>query len=157
MDAFGNDGEMRLKLDARDYWPRYSWDCANTEGYEYADGRWWCEMINHRHYNVNEGWITLRKGSVLRVGAIDNDEFLNYNDEFSADLLSAQWYVDTCETYEVVVADPIESGISTSTCLSVDAGADVSGVDIGVGAEHCVDWSPPPEAVIWYIEVKPAN
>ena len=91
---------------------------------------------------------------------------MNYNDSVSVSMSPEQWYRNTCDTYEVILAFDFELEEKDSTCISIggslgasktkEGGLRLSG-EAKFNAEYksCSDWTDPAQSYIWYAKVAP--
>eukprot|EP00536_Pseudo-nitzschia_multiseries_P000463 jgi/Psemu1/300077/fgenesh1_kg.6_\ len=131
----GAYGEHRLRLDGHWLWNGYR---------DFREGQ--CHNIQESPRIVN-GW-----GS-LTVGTEEHDS-TSENDSWFATMSSNEWYMNTCETYEVELAEIHSVAVHHSSCIEVSAS--YKGV-LNAGVKHCSEWTQPAEAFIWYLKVEPAG
>eukprot|EP00984_Skeletonema_dohrnii_P002437 scaffold841_cov72-Skeletonema_dohrnii-CCMP3373.AAC.1 len=133
----GADGEHRLKLD--DHW---LW-----EGFrDFREGQ--CHPINHSAKTV-AAWKS------LAVGTEERDGWPGENDSWFATMPASDWYSETCETYEVILAKQYEAQKKESVCWEMSAAGSAKGVDLGLKATRCSEWTKPSESFLWYLKVEP--
>eukprot|EP00985_Skeletonema_marinoi_P002109 scaffold855_cov98-Skeletonema_marinoi.AAC.1 len=134
----GANGEHRLKLDGQWLWGGFK---------NFREGQ--CHSINHSAKTV-AAWKS------LAVGTEEHDSS-SENDSWFATMAASDWYSETCETYEVILAKQHEAQKKESMCWEMSAAGGVKGVDLGLTATRCSEWKKPSESFLWYLRVEPKD
>uniref|UniRef100_A0A7S3LE24 Uncharacterized protein n=1 Tax=Amphora coffeiformis TaxID=265554 RepID=A0A7S3LE24_9STRA len=143
------DAEIKLTMMGRPYFPGWrntNYYCGYRTDY--------CEFAEGKYYPINGQWKAVAKHRVLTVGATEVDVFSD--DNYGTGLRPSEWYSDTCETYEIIIADPFDPAKSREACYEASAGGDVKGVELGGSIKSCTSWTDPAESMIWHVEIAPA-
>ncbi len=133
----GAEGEHRLKMDGHWLYNGYK---------DFREGQ--CHSINYPAQTV-DAWKS------LTVGTEEHDTF-SENDSWFATMAASAWYSETCETYEIILSKKHTQESQESMCWEVSAGGNVKGVDLGLTATRCSEWTKPSESFLWYLKVEPA-
>lgn len=134
----GANGEHRLKLDGQWLWGGFK---------NFREGQ--CHSINHSAKTV-AAWKS------LAVGTEEHDDW-SENDSWFATMTASDWYSETCETYEVILAKQHEAQKKESMCWEMSAAGGAKGVDLGLTATRCSEWTKPSESFLWYLKVEPKD
>lgn len=132
----GAEGEHRLKLDGHWLWGGFR---------DFREGQ--CHSIRHSPKTV-AAWKS------LNVGTEEHDDW-SENDSYFATMAASSWYSETCETYEVILAKQHTSEKRESFCWEMSAAGGAKGVDLGLTATRCTEWTKPSESFLWYLKVEP--
>jgi hypothetical protein len=132
----GAEGEHRLKLDGHWLWGGFK---------DFREGQ--CHSINYPAKTV-DAWKS------LAVGTEEHDDWTE-NDSYFATMTASSWYSETCETYEVILAKEHTSERKESMCWEMSVGGSAKGVDLGLTATRCTEWTKPSESFLWYLKVEP--
>ncbi len=132
----GAEGEHRLKLDGQWLWGGFR---------DFREGQ--CHSINHSAKTV-DAWKS------LAVGTEEHDDW-SENDSYFATMTASSWYSETCETYEIILAKEHTSAKKESMCWEMSASGGAKGVDLGLTATRCTEWTTPSESFLWYLKVEP--
>ena len=96
-------------------------------------------------------WIPISAYTRITVGTEEHD-YWSVNDSTSASLTANDWYIDTCEIYQVQVARDFNQQNEKSLCFDVSPLLkEVASGNI----QSCEEWTAPVDSFIWYLEVKP--
>eukprot|EP00986_Skeletonema_menzelii_P012030 scaffold6413_cov126-Skeletonema_menzelii.AAC.2 len=134
----GAEGEHRLKLDGQWLWNGFR---------DFREGQ--CHSINHSAKTV-AAWKS------LAVGTEEHDDW-SENDSYFATMTASSWYSETCETYELILAKEHTSAKKESMCWEMSAAGGAKGVDLGLTATRCTEWTTPSESFLWYLKVEPKD
>jgi hypothetical protein len=132
----GAEGEHRLKLDGQWLWGGFR---------DFREGQ--CHSINHSAKTV-AAWKS------LAVGTEEHDDW-SENDSWFATMTASDWYSETCETYEVILSKQHAAQKKESMCWEMSAAGGAKGVDLGLTATRCSEWTKPSESFLWYLKVEP--
>lgn len=144
------EGEYQLTLGGNRYFPDGPSDCDQSPaGY--------CEWDEREaHYIGNRAsWEQVSSGGSITVGTREHDsvsEILSELRDVSVSIDMNDWYINTCETYDVVVAVGFDA-VEKSHCLSLSPALEN---EMDGDFDDCGYWTAPEDSFIWYIEVKPA-
>ena len=109
------------------------------------------------HGIIDAVWETVRAYKSITVGTEEhNADYSKFQNQFgstAATVVASDCYIETCETYDVLVAREFEEEKESSVCLDVSA---FLLRDVSRSYVHCKDWPKQRDLFIWYIEVKPA-
>eukprot|EP00985_Skeletonema_marinoi_P033722 scaffold42000_cov139-Skeletonema_marinoi.AAC.2 len=134
----GAEGEHRLKLDGQWLWGGFR---------DFREGQ--CHSINHSAKTV-AAWKS------LAVGTEEHDDW-SENDSWFATMTASDWYSETCETYEVILSKQHAAEKKESMCWEMSAAGGAKGVDLGLTATRCSEWTKPSESFLWYLKVEPKD
>lgn len=140
-------GEHQLRFDGSKYFPNRNSDC-NQSPQGYCK---WDEEEAH-YLGENAPWKSISALDSITVGTIEHDK-IGQDDITSAKLEANDWYIDTCETYEVAVAAEFYQERVKSRCFGLSAA--LKGKD-RANLQDCTNWTEPNDSFVWYLEVKPA-
>lgn len=94
----------------------------------------------------------MHSAKYLTLGTEEHDAW-SENDNYVAELDSAEWYNPTCETYEVRIAKPFKSEVQKSVCLEASASVRASMGEVGGGITSCSEWTQPEESYVLPLSV----
>jgi len=134
----GAEGEHRLKLDGQWLWGGFR---------DFREGQ--CHSIYHSAKTV-AAWKS------LAVGTEEHDDW-SENDSWFATMTASDWYSETCETYEVILSKQHAAEKKESMCWEMSAAGGAKGVDLGLTATRCSEWTKPSESFLWYLKVEPKH
>lgn len=134
----GAEGEHRLKLDGQWLWGGFR---------DFREGQ--CHSIYHSAKTV-AAWKS------LAVGTEEHDDW-SENDSWFATMTASDWYSETCETYEVILSKQHAAEKKESMCWEMSAAGGAKGVDLGLTATRCSEWTKPSESFLWYLKVEPKD
>ena len=119
-------------------------------------------MIGRKGKSINIGgkapWKAISAHRSITVGTEEEDKggiFGSGNDSYSASLAGKDWYIDTCETYEVTLARDFKQERAKSVCWGVSATLAYKLAEVSAEYKSCESWVEPAESFIWFLEVKP--
>ena len=120
-------------------------------------------MIGRKGKSINIGgkapWKAISAHRSIAVGTKARDKGLfgmtGQNDSTSASLAGNDWYIDTCETYEVQLACDFYQDRAKSVCWDVTATLAYKLGEASAGYSSCKSWVEPAESFVWFLEVKP--
>eukprot|EP00984_Skeletonema_dohrnii_P035889 scaffold36221_cov144-Skeletonema_dohrnii-CCMP3373.AAC.1 len=72
-------------------------------------------------------------------------------------MTASDWYSETCETYEVILSKQHAAQKKESMCWEMSAAGGAKGVDLGLTATRCSEWTKPSESFLWYLKVEPKD
>jgi hypothetical protein len=150
----GEEGEHKIRLDGRTHYPLSGSRCRQ-------DPKGFCKWKEGLCHNMNDAQfqnIKAFKSITVGVEEFDKD---SSNERVSAFMSARDWYIETCDVYEVVLSRDFKSERDKSFCWNLGASGSVRTPDgrgeikISGEIESCSRWIEPAESYIWFLEVVP--
>eukprot|EP00546_Thalassionema_frauenfeldii_P000548 CAMPEP_0178932126 /NCGR_PEP_ID=MMETSP0786-20121207/22400_1 /TAXON_ID=186022 /ORGANISM="Thalassionema frauenfeldii, Strain CCMP 1798" /LENGTH=340 /DNA_ID=CAMNT_0020609295 /DNA_START=822 /DNA_END=1844 /DNA_ORIENTATION=- len=152
----GTHNEHQLRLDGNKYFPNKASDCD-----QYYTG--YCDWREGQAHNIanKAPWKKIAAYKTITVGTEEHNGIWGHVSHTTS-LGKNDWYIDTCETYEVQLARDFKEQREKSLCwgvtgtLATELGKGGSG-SVSGNVEFCETWTEPAESFIWLLEVEPAE
>ncbi len=120
-----------------------SWKSNLCHDFEYKD-------------DSRTGWVSHESHRSIVVTLYEEDHALFSKDDIETMTLSpAEWYSDTCETYEIRLAREFKPEKEHLVCWSLTAGVEIEAAALEAGVLSCTSWASPPESWTYLMEVTP--